>query len=60
MKSEIPAAIADPERSKERVMLDRLLGGVKSFFNNPANLQAFEAWRNNKEEKSYGTNLINI
>ena len=37
-------------RAKERVMLERLL------YRNPENLQAFEAWKKNKEEHTYGTN----
>lgn len=43
-------------RAEERVMLERLLGNVKAFYKNPDNLQAFEAWKKNKEDITYGTN----
>lgn len=47
-------------RAEERVMLERLLANAKAFFQNPENLKAFEAWKQNKEEHTYGTtNYIN-
>ena len=42
-------------RAKERVMLERLLANAKAFFQNPENRKAFEAWKQNKEEQTYGT-----
>lgn len=42
-------------RAKERVMLERLLANAKAFFQNPDNRKAFEAWKQNKEEHTYGT-----
>lgn len=44
------------DRAKERVMLERILDNAKSFYRNPKNLQAFEVWKKNKEEHTYGTN----
>lgn len=43
-------------RSEERIMLERLIDNAKAFYRNPENLQAFEAWKKNKEEQTYGTN----
>lgn len=45
-------------RAKERVMLERLLDNAKAFYRNPENLQAFEVWKKNKEEHTYGTNHV--
>lgn len=47
-------------RAKERVMLERLLDNAKAFYRNPENLQAFEAWKKNKEEHTYGTNYNDL
>lgn len=44
--------------AKERVMLERLLVSATAFYKNHENLQAFEAWKKNKEEYTYGTNHI--
>lgn len=44
--------------AKERVMLERLLASATAFYKNHENLQAFEAWKKNKEEHTYGTNHI--
>lgn len=41
--------------AKERVMLERLLDNVKTFYKDPDNLQAFTAWKKNKEEMTHGT-----
>ncbi len=49
-------ALDADDRAKERVMLERLLDNAKAFYRNPENLRAFEAWKKNKEEQSYGTN----
>lgn len=46
-------------RAKERVMLERLLDSAKAFYQNPEHLKAFEAWKQNKEEHTYGTNHVN-
>ena len=47
------------DSAKERVMLERLLDNAKAFYRNPKNLQAFETWKNNKEEQTYGTTNYN-
>ena len=47
-------------RAKERVMLERLLDNAKAFYRNPENLQAFEAWKKNKEAHTYGTNYDDL
>lgn len=47
------------DRAKERVMLERLTDTAKAFYKNPKNLQAFEAWKKNKEEHTYGTSYVN-
>ncbi len=36
-------------------MLDRLCAALKEFYDNPNNRKAFEAWKQNKEEQTYGT-----
>ena len=41
--------------SRETVMLERLLDNAKAFYQKPENIQAFEAWKNKKEDPSYGT-----
>lgn len=46
-------------RAKERVMVERLLANANAFYKNQENLQAFEAWKKNKEEHTYGTNHSN-
>lgn len=46
-------------RAKERVMLERLLDSAKAFYQDTENLKAFEAWKKNKEEHTYGTNYVN-
>lgn len=35
--------------AREQVMLDRLCAAVKTFYENPKNKQAYEAWKQNKE-----------
>ena len=52
-------AATDEDRAKERVMLERLFDTARAFYKNPKNLQAFEAWKKNKEEITYGTNYAN-
>lgn len=54
-----PGELDADGRAKERVMLERLLANAKAFFQNPENLKAFEAWKQNKEEHPYGTNYVN-
>ncbi len=39
-------------------MLDRLCAAVKVFYENPKNLKAYEAWKN-QGGKHYGTNNCN-
>ncbi len=46
-------------RAKERVMLERLLDKAKAFYKNADNVQAFMAWKMNKEGMPYGTNNDN-
>ena len=33
----------------DRIMLNRLLAMAKNFYKDPKNVEAFEAWRKNKE-----------
>lgn len=42
----------------ERIALEDILDGVSTFYQNPVNQQAFEAWKNSKEAQEYA-NLIN-
>lgn len=44
----------------ETVMLERLLDKVKAFYKNPKNIQAFTAWKENKEETLNGTSTNHI
>ena len=50
-----PGELDADSRSEERVMLEWLLDSAKAFYRNPENLRAFEAWKQNKEEQTYGT-----
>ena len=50
----------DPEVAKERVMMERLLDKAKDFYKDPKNLQAYQAWKKNKEELKNGTDHSNI
>ena len=38
------------EHAKEYVMLERILDKAHSFYKNPENVKAFEAWKKNKED----------
>lgn len=49
----------DADCAKERVMLERVLCSVKAFYDDPKNVQAFAAWKNNKEDKPNGTSTNN-
>lgn len=40
----------------EELACTMLLDYAKVFYQNPANLKAFEKWKTSKEEKSNGTN----
>ena len=53
-----PGELDADGRAEERVMLERLLVNAKAFVRNPENLKAFEAWKHNKEENTYGTDHI--
>lgn len=44
--------------AKERVMLERLIANATAFYKSHENIRAFEAWKKNKEEQTYGTNYI--
>ena len=52
-------ALIDAEGAKEKVMLERILDNAITFYKNPKNVQAFEAWLKNKEDLHYGTNHVN-
>ena len=41
--------LADSALAREQVMLDRLCAAVTAFYENPQNVQAYEAWKKNKE-----------
>lgn len=43
----------------ERRTLTNLLEAAKAYYENPANMQAFEAWEQSKEGKEYAANYIN-
>ena len=47
------------DQAAQRVMFERVLGRAREFYKVPENLEAFEAWRQNKEELTYGTNNQN-
>lgn len=57
-KSEIDA-LANPSFAREQTMLTRLLTAAKCFYQNPKNIQAFEAWQKQKEATNNGTTHIN-
>lgn len=40
--------------AKERVMLEWILDNAKAFYRDPKNIQAFETWKKNKEDDTYG------
>lgn len=58
-KADIIVPCAD-SRDKEYVMLERLLNNVKTFYQNPDNIRAFENWKKNKEEHTDVTNYDNF
>ncbi|WP_304584277.1 hypothetical protein [Acutalibacter muris] len=43
----------------ERRALEGLLDAANAFYENPANKQAFEAWKNSEEAKQYADHLNN-
>ena len=51
-------ALKDASSASERVMIERVFDKAVAFYKNPENIQAFEAWKKNKEELLYGTNYI--
>lgn len=57
-KSEIDA-LANPSFAREQTMLTRLLTAAKSFYQNPQNVQAFEAWKKQKEAIHNDANHLN-
>ena len=43
--------LADTALARENLMLDRLSAAVNAFYENPQNMQAYLAWKKNKEAK---------
>ena len=41
--------LAETALARENLMLDRLCTAVKAFYENPQNMQAYLAWKKNKE-----------
>lgn len=52
-------ALANPSQAREQIMLTRLLDAAKTFYQNPKNVQAYEAWKKQKEAINNGTNHVN-
>jgi hypothetical protein len=48
-------SLVRPEQAEERAALERILDRAKTFYADPKNVQAFEAWKKNKEENLHGT-----
>ncbi len=59
MKELMLGELDTDNRAKERVMLERLLDKAKTFYKNADNIQAFMAWKTNKEGMPYGTDNDN-
>lgn len=38
--------------TRQSIMLDRLCAAVRAFYENPKNIQAYEAWLSSKEDKN--------
>ena len=52
----------DVIRAKEQIMLEWVLDTANEYYKIPENVQAFEAWRknkNNKENFNYESNNVN-
>ncbi len=47
------------KHASERVMLERVLDKTKTFYKDPNNIQAFTAWKKNREEMPNGANTNN-
>ncbi len=43
-------------QESEYLMCAQILAFAETFYKDPKNVQAYEAWRKNKEEKYNGTN----
>lgn len=43
--------LAETALARENLMLDRLCATVNAFYENPQNMQAYLAWKKNKEAK---------
>jgi hypothetical protein len=43
--------LAETALARENLMLDRLSAAVNAFYENPQNMQAYLAWKKNKEAK---------
>lgn len=41
--------LAETALARENLMLDRLCAAVNAFYENPQNMQAYLAWKKNKE-----------
>lgn len=41
--------LAETALARENLMLDRLCAAVNAFYENPQNVQAYLAWKKNKE-----------
>lgn len=52
-------ALVNPSQAREQTMLTRLLDAAKSFYQDPKNQQAYEAWLKQKEANSNVPNHIN-
>lgn len=44
-------------KAKERIMLTSLLEAANTFYENPVNQQAYEAWKNKKEAYQYANHI---
>lgn len=58
-KGLLPGRLDTDNCAAERVMLERVLDKTKAFYKNPQNIQAFIAWKKNKEEIPNGTSTNN-
>ena len=59
IKNEEINALTDTSYAREQIMLTRLLTAAKSFYQNPINVQAFEAWKKQKEATTNDPNYTN-
>ena len=49
----------DLSPARERIMCDRILKNATGFYDDPENVRAFEAWKENKNKENFNNASIN-